>query len=104
VSNLQDCAAVIDQVEMENWDPCSAAVIIADPSRQGLGKGGVASIDIADAPVLVLVSCDPVAGARDARLLTDIGYELGDVEVLDIFPNTHHVEVVSVFTREPAED
>ena len=104
VNNLADCAAIIDQVEMENWDPCSAAVIVADPARQGLGKGGVASIAMTEAPVVILVSCDPVAGARDARLLTDAGYDLGDVEVLDIFPNTHHVEVVSVFTREPAED
>ena len=104
VHNLQDCAAVIDQVEMEHWDPCSAAVVVADPARQGLGKGGAAAVVVTEAPVVVLVSCDPVAGARDARLLVDAGYELGDVEVLDIFPHTHHVEVVSVFTREPAED
>jgi tRNA/tmRNA/rRNA uracil-C5-methylase (TrmA/RlmC/RlmD family) len=54
-----------------------------------------------DAEVVILVSCDPVAGARDVRMLVDAGYTLGEVEVLDIFPETHHVEVVSVLTRSP---
>lgn len=104
ITNLEDCAAVIDQAQMEHWDPCDADVVIADPARQGLGKAGAAAVVDTGATVVILVSCDPVAGARDARLLVDAGYELGDVEVLDLFPETHHVEVVSVFTREPDED
>lgn len=104
ITNLEDCAAVIDQSQMEQWDPCAADVVVADPARQGLGRAGAAAVVDTEAGVVVLVSCDPVAAARDARLLVDAGYELGDVEVLDIFPETHHVEVVSVFTREPDED
>lgn len=104
ITNLEDCAAVIDQAQMEQWDPCAADVVVADPARQGLGRAGAAAVVDTEAGVVVLVSCDPVAAARDARLLVDAGYELGDVEVLDIFPETHHVEVVSVFTREPDED
>ncbi|MFM2046930.1 MAG: hypothetical protein RL383_1007 [Actinomycetota bacterium] len=101
ITNLEDCAAVIDQSNMEHWNPCRADVVVADPARQGLGKGGVAAIVDTEAPTVVLVSCDPVAGARDVRMLVDAGYGLGDVEVLDIFPETHHVEVVSVLTRSP---
>lgn len=101
ITNLEDCAAVINQSNMEHWDPCGARVVVADPARQGLGKGGVASVVATDAEVVVLVSCDPVAGARDVRMLVDAGYALGEVEVLDIFPETHHVEVVSVLTRDP---
>lgn len=104
ITNLEDCAAVIDQSQMEQWDPCAADVVVADPARQGLGRAGAAAVVDTEAGVVVLVSCDPVAAARDARLLVDAGYELGDVEVLDIFPETHHVEVVSVFTREPDDD
>jgi len=47
-----------------------------------------------------LVSCDAVAAARDARLLVDAGYDLVNAEVLDLFPHTHHVEVVSHFVRD----
>jgi tRNA/tmRNA/rRNA uracil-C5-methylase (TrmA/RlmC/RlmD family) len=100
IVNLSNCAATVVQSEFERWDPCEARVVVADPARRGLGKGGVANVVATDAEVVVLVSCDPVAGARDARMLVDAGYQLGDVEVLDIFPNTHHVEVVSILTRE----
>ncbi len=97
--NLDGTAAVIEESRMEHWDSVSAATVIADPSRHGLGKGGVAAIDATDATCVVLVSCDPVAGARDARMLVDAGYRLVETEVLDIFPETHHVEVVALFTR-----
>lgn len=100
ISNLEDCAAVIDQVEMERWESCYADVVIADPARQGLGKNGALAVIETGAPVVILVSCDPVAGARDAKYLVDAGYEIRDVEVLDIFPETHHVEVISLFTGE----
>jgi 23S rRNA (uracil1939-C5)-methyltransferase len=40
-----------------------------------------------------------VALARDARLLAGHGYRLASCEVLDLFPQTHHVEVVSRFER-----
>ena len=42
---------------------------------------------------------DAVAGARDIRLLTDAGYTCEGVTVLDLFPNTPHVEMVSAFSR-----
>jgi len=96
--NLADCAATIEQCNFEHWDIAECNVLIADPARQGLGKGGAATIAECEAPTVVLVSCDPVSAARDARLLVDAGYDLGDVDVLDIFPETHHVEVVSIFT------
>ena len=101
VRNLADHAAVIDCCEVERWDPCEADVVVADPARRGLGKGGVASVVGTGAHTVVLVSCDAVAGARDARLLVEAGFTLGEVEVLDIFPETHHVEVVAAFSRRP---
>lgn len=99
VRNLADHAAVIEQAEMEQWDPTAADVVVADPARQGLGKKGAAALVATGAPHLVLVSCDPVSAARDSRLLIDAGFSLREMEVLDIFPETHHVEVVSAFSR-----
>ena len=99
VRNLAECAAVIEQSDMDHWEPMEVDTVIADPARQGLGKLGAAAVIDTGASTVLLVSCDPVAGARDAKLLTDNGYELGGIEVLDIFPETHHVEVVSTFTR-----
>jgi 23S rRNA (uracil1939-C5)-methyltransferase len=50
----------------------------------------------------VLVSCDPASAGRDVRLLVEAGYHLERMEVLDLFPDTHHTEVVTRFTRRRA--
>jgi 23S rRNA (uracil1939-C5)-methyltransferase len=97
--NLDGCAAQIFETSVEQWHAIAADVVIADPSRSGLGKGGVRSLVRTGASLIVLVSCDAVAAARDASLFVSQGYALHHVEVLDLFPETHHIEVVSVFTR-----
>ncbi|HAP74818.1 MAG TPA: 23S rRNA (uracil(1939)-C(5))-methyltransferase, partial [Acidimicrobiaceae bacterium] len=48
---------------------------------------------------VVLVSCDPVAMARDTALLAEAGYVHAGATVLDLFPHTPHVEVVTRFDR-----
>ena len=75
-------------------------VVIADPSRRGLGRAAVDALAGMRAPVLALVSCDPVSLARDAALLSDAGYALERVIVVDLFPQTHHVETVARFVHE----
>jgi 23S rRNA (uracil1939-C5)-methyltransferase len=75
----------------------SIDVAVADPARTGLGKPGTATLAAAKAPVVVLVSCDPVALARDVSLLATYGYRHDGTDVLDLFPETHHVEAVTRF-------
>ena len=84
---------------IEQWSPVSAGLVIADPARTGLGPLAVSRLVATNAPRIVLVSCDAVAGARDLRLLIDSGYELEKVTVLDLFPHTPHIETVSVLQR-----
>ena len=74
-------------------------LVIADPARSGLGRPGVAALTRLRAPALVLVSWDPVSFARDAGLLMAADHRLEHVEVLDLFPGTHHVETVSLWRR-----
>ena len=52
-------------------------------------------------PALVLVSCDPASLGRDAKLLADRGYRFDGATVVDLFPHTPHVEVVSRFRTGP---
>ena len=99
VHNLEDCAATIYEMAFEHWQPTDVDVVIADPARDGLGKNGLAKLLEIDAPVIALVSCDAVAGARDVQRLVTGGYSLDRVSVLDLFPHTHHVEVVSILTK-----
>lgn len=76
-----------------------ADAVVADPSRGGLGKQGVRTVRALGAPVVVLVSCDAGSLGRDARLLTDAGYRLTGCRLVEMFPQTPHVEVVSRFER-----
>ena len=73
------------------------AALIADPARTGLGPSAVAAVAGLGAPRVVLVSCDPASMARDARLLVDAGYTAVGAELVDAFPHTFHVEVVTRF-------
>lgn len=95
VVNLE--GRTIVKVDVGRWRPEPADVVIADPSRSGLGKPGVERLTATGAKRIVLVSCDPVAFARDARLLAAVGYELSDVVMIDLFPQTPHMELVSRF-------
>jgi 23S rRNA (uracil1939-C5)-methyltransferase len=89
--------------DVGDWKPADGMapidVVVADPARSGLAKPGTAAVVRMGAPVVVLVSCDPVSLARDARLLADEGYTMESVEVLDLFPQTPHVECVTRFVR-----
>ncbi len=97
--NLVGRAATVVCSPVERWTPRSADVVIADPSRTGLGKAATEVLAATGAPVLVLVGCDPVAFARDVGLLGAAGYHLSRAVTLDLFPQTHHVEVVGRFER-----
>ena len=100
--NLADRDAAIVRREVGGWRveaDSDVDVVIADPARSGLGKPGVNALVRADAPVLVLVSCDPASLGRDARLLGEAGYRHERSSVVDTFPHTTHVEVVTRFVR-----
>ena len=97
--NLADLDARIVAAEVARWRPQAADVVVADPSRSGLGRPGVGAITATGAPRLVLVSCDPASLARDTVLLRAAGYHLVSVALVDAFPHTFHTETVSRFDR-----
>lgn len=92
-------AAVVAQGVFEQWKPVAAPLVVADPARAGLGREATAVLAATGAERVVLVSCDPVAMARDTALLVAHGYRHGGSTVLDLFPHTPHVEVVTRFDR-----
>jgi len=73
-----------------------AAVI--DPPRAG-AEAQMRELAASAIPTLMMVSCNPVTFARDARILTKGGYRIGPVTVVDQFRWSTHVECVSRFTR-----
>ena len=74
-------------------------VIVADPPRAGLGARVAEDLAALRPARIVLVSCDVAAFARDVRDLEKFGLRLERAVPLDLFPMTHHVEIVSTFVR-----
>ena len=97
--NLRNEDAIVVRADVNRWAASPAALVVADPSRSGLGRKGTAVVVATGAARVVLVSCDAAACGRDAGLLTAAGYTLASVTPVDLFPHTSHVEVVSVFDR-----
>jgi 23S rRNA (uracil1939-C5)-methyltransferase len=69
-------------------------LILADPPRAGLGKQTVAELARIRPPQLRIVSCDPATLARDLRGLLDSGYAVERFTLVDLFPQTYHIESV----------
>jgi tRNA/tmRNA/rRNA uracil-C5-methylase (TrmA/RlmC/RlmD family) len=97
--NLRDLSVRAVRADVTKVTPPGVDVVIADPSRAGLGRSGVATVAASAPRRVVLVSCDAANLGRDAGLLRDAGYALQSVTPVDLFPHTPHVEVVTVYDR-----
>jgi len=73
--------------------------ILVDPPRAGLEKRVVDGILKLRPQVIAYVSCDPSTLARDAARLINGGYRLKEVTPFDLFPQTYHIESISIFER-----
>jgi 23S rRNA (uracil1939-C5)-methyltransferase len=74
-------------------------LVLADPPRAGLGKEVVAQL-IRIAPArLTIVACDPATLVRDLARLAAGGFAIAGVQLLDLFPQTYHMETVVHLTR-----
>ncbi|MCL2131893.1 MAG: 23S rRNA (uracil(1939)-C(5))-methyltransferase RlmD [Lentimicrobiaceae bacterium] len=73
-------------------------VIIVDPPRSGMHPKVVEQIVKIAPQRIVYVSCNPATQARDIALMTDY-YEVAEVQPVDMFPHTHHVENVVLLVR-----
>ena len=74
-------------------------VVVVDPPRAGLDASVVDAIIDSRARRLVYVSCDPATLARDLRRFADGGLTLGEVQPIDMFPHTQHIECISTLDR-----
>ena len=74
---------------------CSPDAVILDPPRMGCHPDAIGAVIETEADRVAYVSCEPISMARDLAVLVSGGYRLTNVDPLDMFPQTHHVECVS---------
>ena len=72
---------------------------VVDPPRSGLGEPVVRLLANLGAPRLTYVSCDPTTLARDLVVLLSAGYRVEEVHLVDLFPQTFHLESVLQLVR-----
>lgn len=71
--------------------------VIVDPPRAGIEKHALDAIINLKPQVIAYVSCDPSTLARDSARLINGGYQLKQVTPFDLFPQTYHIESISIF-------
>jgi 23S rRNA (uracil1939-C5)-methyltransferase len=74
-------------------------IVLVDPPRAGLDKQVIDGIFNLNPQMIAYVSCDPSTLARDAARLINAGYKLKEVTPFDLFPQTYHIESISIFER-----
>ena len=73
--------------------------VIADPPRKGCEESFLRDLASMGIEKIVYVSCNPATLARDMEIMRDLGYKLGAVQPVDMFPRTYHVEAVTLLER-----
>jgi 23S rRNA (uracil1939-C5)-methyltransferase len=89
----------IVQSPVESFDIPAADFIFLDPPRAGTRKSVIESIARQAREMICYLSCDPVTFSRDASRLIASGWRLATLDLIDLFPNTHHVETLASFER-----
>jgi 23S rRNA (uracil1939-C5)-methyltransferase len=74
-------------------------LILVDPPRAGLDKEICGLLGSIAAPEIVYVSCDPATLARDLQSLLPFGYAVQTIHLVDLFPQTFHMETVAFLKR-----
>lgn len=69
-------------------------IVIVDPPRAGLGFEAAQALAKVEAAAVTYVSCDPATLSRDLKVLVESGYSIGAVHLVDLFPQTFHMETV----------
>jgi 23S rRNA (uracil1939-C5)-methyltransferase len=74
-------------------------LVVLDPPRAGLGERATAALCRMSAAHVTYVSCDPATLSRDLGVLLKSGYQIEQVHLLDLFPQTYHMETVVHLSR-----
>ncbi|MEO8032841.1 MAG: hypothetical protein ABI837_00270 [Acidobacteriota bacterium] len=91
--------AKLVRAPVESWPMREADFIFLDPPRAGAQREVIDRISVNARAIICYLSCDPVTFSRDAARLTASGWRLSSLDLLDFFPNTHHVETLASFER-----
>ena len=77
----------------------SPDLVVIDPPRKGTTRELISEIAARDIKRVVYISCEPETLGRDCAVFREFGYEIGEVQPVDLFPRTGHVETVVLLSK-----
>jgi 23S rRNA (uracil1939-C5)-methyltransferase len=92
-------AETLEFLQKRNPSSTPPDLVAVDPPRAGLGAAMTSALARIGPAEIVYVSCDPSTLSRDLAALVQSGYDLRTISMVDLFPQTFHLESVSVLTR-----
>lgn len=97
--NVKPVCATVDHYLQTAARKSSPDVVVVDPARSGLGERVASQLGKLGARRITYVSCDPATLARDLKHLLAAGYVVEQAHLVDLFPQTYHLETVLHLVR-----
>ena len=97
INNIHNAKFICGDVSKLVDDNVFGNIVIVDPPRIGLDNHTIDILNNINVDKLIYVSCDPMTLVRDLKMLNN--YQVKDITLVDMFPNTEHIECVSKFER-----
>jgi len=98
-ANVKAVRATTEQYLENAADRLRAELVVVDPPRSGLGERVIKGLVKLKAPRITYVSCDPATLSRDLGRLLQSGYRVEQAHLVDLFPQTYHLESVFHLVR-----
>jgi 23S rRNA (uracil1939-C5)-methyltransferase len=103
LNNINNCrfiaGDVFKKVEELSAENISPDIVIFDPPRPGVGQKALEKILEFNMNAIIYVSCNPKTFVQDVEILMGAGFEMSKSICVDMFPNTPHVEIVSLLEK-----
>lgn len=100
ISNVEFiCGDAIDVMPKLAKEGIRADVVVTDPPRAGCAPKVLETFAGMNPDRIVYISCNPASLARDLAVLAEYGYIAREIQPVDMFPQTHHVECVALIER-----
>lgn len=97
INNINNAEFLCEDVSKVDFNDMNCDVLIVDPPRIGLDRHTVDIINNKGIDKIIYVSCDPMTLVRDLKLFNN--YKIENISLVDMFPQTHHVESVVLLNR-----
>jgi 23S rRNA (uracil1939-C5)-methyltransferase len=97
--NVEVVAAAVEQFLPGFHPPRALDLVVVDPPRAGLGERSARMLARLKTAELIYVSCDPATLSRDLRILIESGFHIEEAHLVDLFPQTFHIETVFRLVR-----